>query len=394
MITSGPDLAEVASRLSVLLRAAGVPVTPERASRLAAAVSLHPPATRSELYWLARVTLVGSAEHLDAFERVFAAVFTGLVDEADWRGQDPHRPTLARRAAPGPRPDRRPPRTATPPGARSEGPVLPGTDEGGAPGPETAGNVLAASSRDERLRHKDFSSLDEEELAALRVLAARLPAARPLRRGRRRHRHHRGDEVDLRATLRRARRTGGQPVRTLRTARRPRPRRLVLLCDVSGSMEPYARAYLQLLLGGVAGGVAEAFVFSTRLTRVTRTLRGRPDAALERAGRTVPDWSGGTRLGEAVQAFNDDHGRRGMARGAVVVIISDGWDRGDPSLLGREMERLGRLAHRVVWVNPRKARPGYAPLAGGMAAALPHVDAFVAGHNLAAFDEVLSVLAD
>ena len=173
-----------------------------------------------------------------------------------------------------------------------------------------------------------------------------------------------------------------------------RPRRLVLICDISGSMEVYARVYLQLLMSGVGGARAEAFVFATRLTRLTRALRGvPPDLALERAGRAAPDWSGGTRIGEAVRSFNDSYGRPGLARGAVVVVLSDGWDCGDPEVLGTQMARLGRLAYRVVWVNPRKAAPGFAPLAAGMAAALPHVDAFVSGHSLAAFDEVLAAIA-
>jgi hypothetical protein len=158
-------------------------------------------------------------------------------------------------------------------------------------------------------------------------------------------------------------------------------------------MEPYARAYLQLLMSGVEGARAEAFVFATRLTRLTRALKGIvPAVAIERAGRCAPDWSGGTRIGEALKAFNDGHGRRGVARGAVVVVLSDGWDCGDPEVLGREMARLRRLAFRIVWVNPRKAAPAYAPLARGMAAALPYVDAFVSGHSLAAFDEVLEAI--
>ena len=149
----------------------------------------------------------------------------------------------------------------------------------------------------------------------------------------------------------------------------------MVICDISGSMEPYARAYLQLLHSAVGGARAEAFVFATRLTRLTKVLHaGNPDHALHRAGQAAPDWSGGTRIGQALEAFNERYGRRGMARGAVVVIVSDGWERDDPALLGREMERLHRLAHRVIWVNPRKAAPGYEPAVGGMAAALPHVD--------------------
>jgi uncharacterized protein with von Willebrand factor type A (vWA) domain len=168
-----------------------------------------------------------------------------------------------------------------------------------------------------------------------------------------------------------------------------------MLLDISGSMEPYARAYLQFLnCAAGAGPNAEAFVFATRLTRVTRALRdGTPQRALQRAADAAPDWSSGTRIGEALRAFNDRHGRRGMARGAVIVILSDGWERGDPMLVGRELERLGRLAHRIVWVNPRVAAAGFEPRAGGMVAALPHCDALVSGHTLEALEAVVAAIA-
>jgi hypothetical protein len=162
-------------------------------------------------------------------------------------------------------------------------------------------------------------------------------------------------------------------------------------------MEPYARAYLQVLTCAAGGGDrrtrSEAFVFATRLTRLTRALHSRnPERAIQRAAATAPDWSSGTRIGDALKAFNDRHGRRGMARGAVVVILSDGWERGDPALVGREMERLSRLAYRIIWVNPRAAATGFAPRAGGMAAALPHCDALVSGHSLEALDEVVDAI--
>jgi uncharacterized protein with von Willebrand factor type A (vWA) domain len=254
--------------------------------------------------------------------------------------------------------------------------------------------MTAALSPDERLRHQDFAQLTAEELTRLRGLIERLSLAPPPRRSRRQTRDPRGVRLDVRATLRGARRTGGEPLVAVRRRRRQKPRRVVVVCDISGSMEPYARAYLQLLLSWVRGARAEAFVFATRLTRLTGALRGTsPDAALERAGRAAPDWSGGTRIGEAVKAFNDRYGRRGLARGAVILLISDGWETGDPEILGREMERLHRLAYRIVWVNPRKAAPGYEPLTGGMAAALPFVDAFVSGHSWAALDEVLAAIA-
>jgi len=170
----------------------------------------------------------------------------------------------------------------------------------------------------------------------------------------------------------------------------------VLLCDVSGSMAPYARALLRFLHAAVTArgaGRVEAFALGTRLTRITRELSWRdPDAALADAADAVEDFSGGTRLGEGLKAFNDRWGVRGMARGAVVVILSDGWDRGDPGKLGAEMARLRRVAHRVVWVNPLKAAPGYAPLARGMAAALPYVDDFVEGHSLASLEQLAAVI--
>ena len=167
----------------------------------------------------------------------------------------------------------------------------------------------------------------------------------------------------------------------------------MLLCDISGSMEPYTRAYLQFLTAAGTGPNAEAFVFATRLTRLTRALASRnPERAIQRAAAAAPDWSSGTRIGDALREFNDRHGRRGMARGAVVVILSDGWERGDPMLVGREMERLARLAHRIVWVNPRVGAGGFSVQSGGMVAALPYCDALVSGHNFQALTEVAEAI--
>ena len=198
----------------------------------------------------------------------------------------------------------------------------------------------------------------------------------------------------MRRTLRASLRTGGDPSRLARRRRRVSRRRLVMLCDISGSMEPYARAYLQFLTCAAGSGPnAEAFVFATRLTRLTRALSSRhPERAIQRAAAAAPDWSSGTRIGDALKAFNDRHGRRGMARGAVVVILSDGWERGDPMLVGREMERLARLAHRIVWVNPRVGASAFSVRAGGMVAALPHCDALVSGHSFEALGEVADAI--
>ena len=194
--------------------------------------------------------------------------------------------------------------------------------------------------------------------------------------------------------MRAAMRTGGEPMRVHRRVAGRRARRLVMLLDVSGSMERYARALLRLLHAAVAGrSQVEAFALGTRLTRLTRELSSRdPDRAMRAASEAVPDWSGGTRLGDGLRTFNDEWGCRGMARGALVVILSDGWDRGDPARMSEQMQRLSRVAHRVVWVNPLKASPGYAPLARGMAAALPHVDDFVEGHSLESVERLAEIV--
>lgn len=386
----GPDLADLTGRFGRLLHAAGVAVTPERSGRLAAGLTLASPTTVPDLYWLARVTLVADFSQIEIFDRVFAQVFRGVVDPADFRGDQADPPP------PGPI-ETNPTRTGTgaPNSGRDpQGPAQVGDTTSTEDRPPESETFAVALSPEERLRHKDFASLTPDELARLRFLAGRMALVTPPRRSRRRVRQRHGAELDVRATLRRSRRTGGEPLEAVRRGHRLRPRRLVLLCDISGSMEPYARAYLQLLMSSVGGARAEAFVFATRLTRLTRTLRGvAPAVALQRAGRAAPDWSGGTRIGDAIKAFNDDHGRRGMARGAVVAVLSDGWDCGDPGTLAREMARLRRLAYRIVWVNPRKAAEGYLPLVGGMAAALPYIDTFVSGHNLAALDEVLQAIS-
>jgi uncharacterized protein with von Willebrand factor type A (vWA) domain len=393
MGVSAVDLADVAAAVGDRLHAAGVPVTPERSGRFATALALGRAATVDEVYWAGRVTLLSGHEQIAVYDAVFDQVFRGIVDAADWRGQAPS--ALAAPDRPQPahgRAGERPPR---PSGRAPDGPptpAVPGRSDAGPP--DEGDDVLAAASADERLGPTDLADLDPDELAALRRRLASRPWATPERTARRTARHPRGRALDLRASLRRARATGGDPVRRVFRHPRTRPRRLVLLADVSGSMAPYARAYLHLMHGAVREARAEAFVFATRLTRLTRALAAAPpDVALSRATDAAPDWSGGTRIGDALKAFLDDFGRRGMARGAVVVIVSDGWDTGDPAVVGEQMARLARLAHRIVWVNPRSASPGWAPLVGGMAAALPHLDALVSGHSLAALDDVLAAVA-
>ncbi|AOR36862.1 hypothetical protein BFF78_03620 [Streptomyces fodineus] len=351
------------------LRAAGVDASSERLSAFLRAVAALRPGVRADVYWAGRATLCGGHDDLERYERVFAAYFGGSGAGAGRvaRTAPPPRLRLGARAAP-------------------TGPRTPG--EGEPPGPP----VAALASPAEVLRHRDFASLDPAERDQLRRLLAVFALRGQARRSARRRPARRG-EVDPRRTVRELLRRGGEPARLRRHARVRQPRRVVLLVDVSGSMAPYADALLRFAHAAVRAGRTEVFTIGTRLTRVTRELSHRdPDLAMAAVAAAVPDWRGGTRLGELVRAFLDRWGRRGMARGAIVVLLSDGWERGDPELLGQQMRRLHALAHQVVWANPRKARPGYAPLAAGMAAALPSVDAFVEGHSLAALERLAAVV--
>jgi uncharacterized protein with von Willebrand factor type A (vWA) domain len=377
--------------LTTALHRAGLPAPPERAAGLARALQLVPPVDRSALYWTCRVALVTDRAQLPVFDAVFSAVFDGRLDPADSRGDPTAPPAIGSEPRTRPAPPHRGPAE---PGSTAGTAIGAGGDDDGSDSEREV--LLAAASTEERLRHRSFADLGADELAGIQALVRRLVLSTPVRRSRRSRASRRaGDRLDLRRTVRAAQRTGGDPARLVHAARRTTPRRLVLLCDVSGSMEPYTRIYLTLLQGAVAGARAEAFVFSTRLTRLTRQLALRdPDQALARAGATSSDWAGGTRLAAGIGRFVADHGRRGLARGSVVVVLSDGWAQDAPEEVADAMRRLRRLAHRIVWVNPRSAAPGYAPLVGGMAAALPYCDAFVSGHSLAALEEVVAAVRD
>jgi uncharacterized protein len=376
------DSATLLARFSERLRDAGVAVSPDQTIRLATLVTLGVPRTVEELYWCARVSLLRSTADIAAFDAVFALVFRGMVDVAESRGDSTDIRLPPQRDYP--LVDNEP-QVARPSKGRLEASESSADDDVGRPTPTLA-------SREERLTEVDFARLTVDELAALAPLL-RMLCIPPQRLSRRRRRHRRGDRLDVRASVRHSTRSGGDPAVPIRRTRKWTRRRLVALLDISGSMEPYARAYLHLLWGAATRAHAEVFVFGTRLTRLTRALgNANPDLALERAAALMPDWSGGTRIGRAVRDFMDLYGRRGMARGAVVLIVSDGWERDDPSILARQMAALGRHAHRVVWANPRAAAPGFAPLAGGMAAALPHVDSFISGHSANALIEVVRAL--
>ena len=261
---------------------------------------------------------------------------------------------------------------------------------------ETNDGTVLRFSRTETLRSVDFADLDDEERLEVDRLIADMRLTATMRRSRRRRPSKRSSGVpDLRRTVRESLRTGGEPINR-RTLQRTRvARRVVIIADISGSMAAYSRSLIRYAHAAVsARSRVEAFALGTRLTRLTRELDTHdPDQALQRAADSVEDWSGGTRLGEGLRQFNDDWGARGMARGAVIVILSDGWDRGEPERLASEMARLSRVAHRIVWVNPLKASDGYAPLAQGMAAALPYVDDFIEGHSLGALDRLSSILS-
>jgi uncharacterized protein with von Willebrand factor type A (vWA) domain len=378
------DLATVAATFGDRLHSAGIPVTPERSGRFAAVIDLTAPATYADVYWAARITLISGHDQLEQFDRVFGQVFGELADQAGTRG-DPGSPPAGKpqlRSA-----ESSENRRGTAGQGRSGEDHRHGDDD-------VNGETLAmTSSGDEYLHHADYAALTPSELMRLRKLMTEMRLAPPKRTRRRTQRSSRGQRLDMRATIRRSRRTAGDPVERIRRRHTVRPRRLVMIADVSGSMEPYARAYLQLLHCAAGGAHAETFVFATRLTRLTRQLRIRnPNVALQRAAASAPDWAGGTRLGAALKAFNDGWGRRGLARGAVLLIVSDGWDSGDPGVVAEQMARLSRLAHHVVWVNPRKQSQSYQPLVGAMSAALPYVDSFVSGHSLDAMHDVLRAI--
>ena len=394
------DLAEVSARFGAALREAGLPVGPGRCERFAAAVTVARPVTPRALYLCALTTLVSSKDQALILRAIFDEVFGGLGGENDGGPPGPPGPGdlgvlpeaspehLLATAARAAREHAYDPRDRT---ATADGDPGAGEDADGDADAENRYLGTAA----ERLASKDFAELTEAELISVAVLMRNLTLAVPERASRRQRRRPGGKRTDMRATLRQARRTGGHAFRLIGRTPAVRNRRLVVLCDISGSMEPYARAMLQLLYCAAGGASAEVFTFATRLTRLTPVLgRTLPGLALQRAGQTAPDWLGGTKIGAALKDFNDQYGRRGMARGAVIMIISDGWETGDPDLLRREMERLSLVAFRIVWVNPRTKSAGYQPLAGGMAAAWPHCDAVISGHTVASLDQLTAALAD
>jgi uncharacterized protein with von Willebrand factor type A (vWA) domain len=351
-----------------VLHEAGLEVGPGRVADALRGLDVVELTSQQDVYWTLRQTLVSREDELDLFDRAFRAWFLRSPAEA------PERIVLQRAET-----------------ARSSSePVGEGHEQPAEDGPL----VFGASTR-QVLREKDFADMTQEEFDQAKRLIAEIARARPSRTSRRRYADPRGDVLDIRRLIRRSLRTGGDPLERPFRARKSVPRKLALVCDVSGSMALYTRSLLLFLHAAVdSGRGVEAFAFGTRLTRLTPDLARRdPEAALERATAEAVDWGSGTRIGASLRELNDAYGRRALTRGAVAVILSDGWEREDNALVGREMARLQRAAYAVVWVNPLKGSPEYQPLAGGMRAALPFVDRFLPGHNLRSLEELADVLA-
>ena len=372
------------------LRARGLPVGTGRILTFVRAVAALGLTDRLSLYWAGRVSMIGRKEDLAAYDLAFGDWYRSLRSTEDLK-IELDLPSLARRGVDwGDQPEDLEVRTAL---TAAEWHGLTEKDEAPEAGDEAAIRIVASAV--EVLRSKSFADLSEDEREEVGRLIRQLAIALPEQRMRRTRASSKGARFDVRRTLRRSLRTRGEPFERAWRDRRVRGRPLVLILDVSGSMSPYARALVQFGYAAMAAGRrVEVFCFGTRLTRVTRTLRTRdPDRALHEIGRTVADWEGGTRIGESLKALLDAWGQRAALRGAVVVLCSDGLERGDPELLRSQMARLGRLAHKVVWVNPLKGSPRYEPLARGMAAVLPSVDVFLSGHNLESLYELSRTLA-
>lgn len=369
MTASGaPAADELLVGFAHVLRAAGMAVTPDRTSAFVEAVALTGFHDRAATYWSGRATLCSSLDDTELYDKAFTAWFTPLPEESK-------------------------PAVRVPAARQPQASLEPESGAGDVSGDDL---VAARASPADVLRHRDVATLTEQERAQLAMLFDNLEVVAPLRRALRQRPHHRGS-IDLRRTLRAQLRSGGELTRLRRRRSGIRRRRVVMLIDISGSMQPYADSLLRLAHRIVRAmpNQVEVFTIGTRLTRISPALRVRQaDEALAAVGRLVPDWSGGTRLGEVIGAFLSRWGRRGLARSAVMVIASDGWERGDAQLLGEQMRQLQLLAYAVIWMNPHRGKPGYAPIQTGIQACLPHLDRMVAGHSLVTFAELLEVIAD
>ena len=367
-----------------VLRGLGIDVNPGRMIDLVTALEFIPIGSRTDFYHAARGLLVQRKEDIEAFDEAF---------EFFWRRRGRNLTSLDLRALGEKRKYHRPrfvPPPLEEPRSQSETSHESGRDDQ----PPVIQATLTYSER-EVLRQKDFADLTPAELDAVKLMMAEI-VWRVRARATRRLRPGHGRLLDLRRTVRRNLRYGGEVFDWARRERKVKPRPLVIIADISGSMERYTRLLL-LFTYGLANALqqrVEAFVFSTRLTRITRELKERDlDRALREISRVVPDWSGGTRIGDALRTFNFRWGRRVLGSGALTLVISDGWDRGDPAILGDEIARLQRSSRRLIWLNPLLGSPDYEPLTRGIQAALPFIDDFLPVHNLASLGDLAAHLA-
>ncbi|HTG47521.1 MAG TPA: VWA domain-containing protein [Actinomycetota bacterium] len=383
-LASGP-LAPLV-RFGRQLRARGLPVGTGRILTFCRAVGVLGLVDRGSLYWAGRATLVASRGDIETYDEAFDAWYrslgpsdAGLTVELQLPVAPPEQAEL-------------PEGLEVTVGQTAASWRNAGEDEEPEPGDEAAIRIVASAV--EVLRAKSFAELSEDERRRVARMIRDLTVRVPMERTRRTRPAPKGSTFDVRRTLRRSLRTQGEPFERAFRTRRVRSRPLVLILDISGSMAPYSRALLQFGYAAMAAGRrVEVFCFGTRLTRVTRTLRTKdPDRAMKEIARLVADWEGGTRIGESLKALLDGWSQRAALRGAVVVLCSDGLERGDPELLRAQMARMRRLAHRLIWANPLKGSPRYEPLARGMSAALPSVDVFLSGHNLESLEELVAAI--
>ncbi|MDQ6636755.1 MAG: VWA domain-containing protein [Candidatus Dormibacteraeota bacterium] len=378
MAVQAPDLLPRLAAFARLLHDAGLDGGPGRLTTATKALGFIDLRDRAGFRDTLRACFVGRREELPVFEAAF---------DIFWAPPDP-------RVRAGFLPGKSRPLPLAPDRARSWMQAL-GLNQGAQrPGDlQEVVNESSGYSADELLRHKDFDEMSWEETEQVKRLLQQSPWRIAERRTRRSRPARRG-EVDLARTARQSISSSGELIRLLHRQPQLRRRPLVLICDVSGSMERYSRLLLIFAHATARRERLETFVFSTRLTRITRLLRKREiEPALSEVSKRVHDFSGGTRIGEALAEFNRRWARRVLGHGAVVVLVSDGWDRGDPELLAREVSRLRRMSHRLIWLNPLLGSAGYEPVTRGMAAALPHTDDFLAAHNLKALDELGALLA-
>ena len=373
MNTSSPAH-KMAVAFARILRGAGIDVPLDSVIVFVSALSKVGLENRDDVYWAAYATLIRRHEDSQIFDRAFAIFWDQLiaVDTASYEQQTESVTLLIDSED-----------------TNNDDPNATQVDE-------EENTLTLRFSSIETLREKDFAAYSETEMREAEQFMTSLKLAGPPKRSLRLQKANRkGSRQDIRRTMRAVLQNDGEPIERYWRESSTKLRRLVVLLDISGSMEPYARALLRFMHAAVVGRQrVEAFTLGTRLTRITRELANRdPDRALARTSAQVSDWSGGTRLGECLQNFNDNWGVGSLARGSIFVILSDGWDRGEPQVLAEQMLRLQRVAYRVIWVNPLKVSPGYAPLARGMAAAMPYIDDFVEGHSLEALRELTAVIA-